>query len=75
MSEEGKRAILDLTFNMGDFYNKKKKNGKYMWPTLRSQIQAGDWEGAANNLASSTYGRQVGQRAITVTDLLRKAGG
>lgn len=74
MSEEGKRAILDLTFNMGDFYNKKKPNGTYVWANLRRQIQAGNWEGAADNLASSAYARQVGQRAVTVTDLLRQAG-
>jgi len=33
-----------------------------------------DWDAAADNLASAAYARQVGQRAITVTNLLRQAG-
>lgn len=73
MSEEGKRAILDLTFNMGDFLNKKKTNGEYVWKNLRAQLEAGNYEGAADNLASSLYARQVGNRAVTVTNLLRQA--
>ena len=74
MSKKGKRAILDLTFNMGDFYNKKLPNGNYEWANLRTQLDAGNWDEAADNLASSAYARQVGQRASTVTDLLRQAG-
>jgi len=74
MSEEGKRAIIDLTFNMGDFYNKRRSDGTYMWSSLRTQLDNGNWDAAADNLASSTYGTQVGQRAVTVTDLLRQAG-
>jgi lysozyme len=75
MSEEGKKAILDLTFNMGDFYNKKKPDGTYEWKNLRSQLDRGDWEAAADNIASSAYARQVGNRAVTVTNQLRQAGG
>jgi GH24 family phage-related lysozyme (muramidase)/LysM repeat protein len=74
MSKKGKRAIIDLTFNMGDFYNKKNANGDYVWQNLRTQLDAGDWDAAADNLASAAYARQVGQRATTVTDLLRQAG-
>ena len=74
MSKKGKRAILDLTFNMGDFYNKKLPNGNYEWANLRTQLDAGKWDEAADNLASSAYAQQVGQRASTVTDLLRQAG-
>lgn len=74
MSEEGKKAIIDLTFNMGDFYNKKKDDGTYMWEDLRKQLNNGEWDAAADNLASSLYARQVGNRAVTVTNQLRKAG-
>lgn len=74
MSEEGKKAIIDLTFNMGDFYNKKKPDGTYEWKNLRAQLDRGDWEAAADNLASSAYARQVGNRAVTVTNQLRQAG-
>jgi GH24 family phage-related lysozyme (muramidase) len=74
MNEKGKRAIIDLTFNMGDFLNKRNENGTYMWANLREQLANSDWDAAADNLASATYGRQVGQRAITVTDMLRQAG-
>jgi lysozyme len=74
MNEEGKKAIIDLTFNMGDFYNKKKPDGTYMWENLREQLNNGEWDAAANNLASSKYARQVGNRAVTVTNQLRKAG-
>tara|TARA_Y100000015_G_scaffold23321_1_gene22597 strand:- start:46 stop:1353 length:1308 start_codon:yes stop_codon:yes gene_type:complete len=73
MTEEGKRAMLDLTFNMGDFLNKKKPNGELVWKNLRAQLEAGNFEGAADNLASSLYARQVGDRAVTVTNLLRQA--
>lgn len=75
MSDEGKKAILDLTFNMGDFYNKKKPDGSYEWRNLREQLNRGDWNAAADNLASSAYARQVGNRAVTVTNQLRQAGG
>lgn len=75
MSDEGKKAILDLTFNMGDFYNKKKPDGSYEWKNLREQLNRGDWNAAADNLASSAYARQVGNRAVTVTNQLRQAGG
>lgn len=74
MSETGKRAILDLTFNMGDFLNKKKKDGTYVWEDLRTQLSNGDWDAAADNLLSAEYANQVGDRAITVTDMLREAG-
>ena len=74
MSKKGKRAILDLTFNMGDFYNRTNENGDFEWANLRTQLDDGNWDAAANNLASSAYARQVGQRAITVTNLLRQAG-
>lgn len=74
MNEKGKRAIIDLTFNMGDFLNKRNKNGTYVWANLREQLSNSDWDAAADNLASATYARQVGQRAITVTDMLRQAG-
>ena len=59
---------------MGDFYNKQNENGDYVLENLRTQLDAGEWDAAANNLASAAYARQVGQRAITVTDLLRQAG-
>lgn len=75
MNEEGKKAIIDLTFNMGDFYNKKNEDGTYVWEDLREQLKNGEWDAAADNLASSLYARQVGDRAITVTNQLRKAGG
>ena len=74
MNEKGKRAIIDLTFNMGDFLNKRNDDGDYMWANLRRQLANSEWDAAADNLASATYGRQVGQRAITVTDMLRQAG-
>ena len=74
MNEKGKRAIIDLTFNMGDFLNELDEYGNYVWVNLREQLANSDWDAAANNLASATYGRQVGQRAITVTDMLRQAG-
>lgn len=74
MSIEGKRAIIDLTYNMGDFLNRKKPDGTYMWANLRRQLENGEWDAAADNLLNTRYARQVGNRAVTVANLLRQAG-
>ncbi len=36
-------------------------------------IQAGDWERAANNMLVSRWAKQVGRRAIELSELMRKS--
>jgi lysozyme len=61
----GKRAILDMTFNMGNLMSG--------WSNTMELINQGKLEEAADVIERSLYARQVGQRANTVADMLRNA--
>ena len=55
MSDTLYSHLVDFTFNQGSFRK---------WPTLRKQIAAGDWEGAAENVWSdwfTSYENEVGR--------------
>lgn len=64
LDEKGKAALIDLTFNMGPSWYRK-------WPILQKQLKEGDTEGAAENLESSLWYRQVGRRGPTIVSLIR----
>jgi GH24 family phage-related lysozyme (muramidase) len=66
ISGRGKAALIDLTFNMGPTWWKK-------WPNLMKQLQAGDMQGAAKNLAESTWASQVKSRAGTIISLVQNS--
>lgn len=66
LDEKGKAALIDLTFNMGPAWYKK-------WPILQAQLKEGDTEGAAKNLESSLWYRQVGRRGPTIVSLIRNS--
>ena len=57
-------AMINFTFNVGIGTVKKFKN------TL-SCMQSGEWDKAADEMMDSRWARQVGNRAIEVTDQIR----
>jgi lysozyme len=62
----GKGAMIDLAFNMGKWWPK--------WPKTKTALDRGDWQGAASGLRDSKWARQVGRRAVTITDMISRAG-
>ena len=67
LSEEGKLALLDLTFNMGTKFNEVK------WPKFFSALENKDLETAAKELENSKWFNQVGNRGPRVIDLIQRA--
>jgi lysozyme len=65
LSEPRRRALLNMTFNMG-------------WPRLSGfaamlgALEAGDCDAAADAALDSAWARQVGARALRVSDLMRR---
>ncbi len=57
-------AMINFTFNVGIGTVKKFKN------TL-SYMQSGEWDKAADEMMDSRWARQVGNRAIEVTEQIR----
>ena len=57
-------AMVNFTFNVGIGTVKKFKN------TL-SYMQSGDWDKAADEMMDSRWARQVGNRAVEVTEQIR----
>jgi GH24 family phage-related lysozyme (muramidase)/uncharacterized protein YcbK (DUF882 family) len=71
LNDNGKAALIDLTFNMGPSWYKK-------WPNFTEQLKSGDIDGAAKNLEGSDWYKQVGHRGPDVVNMLRagkSAGG
>jgi lysozyme len=64
LNGKGQGALTDLTFNMGPSWIDR-------WPMLKKQLASNDIAGAAANLESSKWYKQVGNRAPEVVDLLR----
>jgi lysozyme len=64
-SEARRRALLNMTFNMG-------------WPrvsgfaAMLAALQAGDYGAAADAALDSVWARQVGARALRVSELIRR---
>jgi GH24 family phage-related lysozyme (muramidase) len=63
----GKGAMIDLAFNMGQWWNK--------FPNTAKALAAGDWKGASAGLRDSKWFSQVKGRAVTVTGMIEQAGG
>ena len=63
----GQGALIDLTFNMGNSWYKK-------WPNFCKKLAAGDFKGAADELAGSKWAQQVKSRAQTIIGLVTGAG-
>ena len=66
-NDVGKGAMIDLAFNMGQWWNK--------FPNTARALAAGDWKGASAGLRDSKWFSQVKGRAETVTGMIEQAGG
>ena len=59
-------AMIDLAFNMGQWWNK--------FPNTAKALAAGDWANAAAGLRDSKWYQQVGSRAGEITGMIAQAG-
>jgi len=64
--DEGRQSVLlNMCFNLGI-------KGLLGFKNTLSFIAAGDWERASNNMLASKWAKQVGRRAIELSELMRK---
>ncbi len=61
----GKSVLLKMCFNLGI-------GGLLEFNNTLAFIAAGDWERAANGMLASKWAKQVGRRAIELSELMRK---
>ena len=63
-SEERQVALIDMMFNLGV--------GAFLeFVRMIAAIEAGDWEEAARQVLASKYAKQVGPRAVEVSQMLK----
>lgn len=65
LDEVRKSVLLNMCFNLGI-------NGLLCFKNTLAFVKAGDWERAANNMLVSKWAKQVGRRAIELSELMRK---
>ncbi len=65
LDEVRKSVLLNMCFNLGI-------NGLLGFKNTLVFVKAGDWEQAANNMLVSRWAKQVGRRAIELSELMRK---
>jgi len=65
LDEVRQSVLLNMCFNLGI-------KGLLEFKNTLSLIGAGDWERAANNMLASRWAKQVGLRAIELSELMRK---
>lgn len=65
LDEIRKSVLLNMCFNLGI-------NGLLGFKNTLAFVEAGDWERAANNMLVSRWAKQVGRRAIELSELMRK---
>ena len=65
LDEVRKSVLLNMCFNLGI-------NGLLGFNNTLAFIGAGDWERAANGMLASKWAKQVGRRAIELSELMRK---
>lgn len=65
IDEVRKSVLLNMCFNMGI-------KGLLSFNNTLAFIAAGDWERAANSMLASKWAKQVGRRAIELSELMRK---
>ncbi len=64
LDEVRKSVLLNMCFNLGI-------NGLLGFNNTLAFIAAGDWERAANGMLASKWAKQVGRRAIELSELMR----
>ncbi|GAB1468349.1 hypothetical protein MASR2M64_10670 [Candidatus Cloacimonadota bacterium] len=65
LNEARKSVLLNMCFNLGI-------GGLLEFNNTLAFIAAGDWERAANGMLASKWAKQVGRRAIELSELMRK---
>ena len=65
LDEVRKSVLLNMCFNMGI-------KGLLSFKNTLAFVAAGDWERAANGMLASKWAKQVGRRAIELSELMRK---
>lgn len=65
LDEVRKSVLLNMCYNLGI-------GGLLGFNNTLAFIAAGDWERAANNMLVSKWAKQVGRRAIELSELMRK---
>ena len=65
LDEVRKSVLLNMCFNLGI-------GGLLSFNNTLAFIAAGDWERAANGMLASKWAKQVGRRAIELSELMRK---
>jgi len=65
LDEVRKSVLLNMCFNLGI-------SGLLGFKNTLAFIKARDWERAANNMLVSRWAKQVGRRAIELSELMRK---
>ncbi|PKN78198.1 MAG: lysozyme [Candidatus Cloacimonetes bacterium HGW-Cloacimonetes-1] len=65
LNETRKSVLLNMCFNLGI-------SGLLEFKNTLAFIGAGDFERAANNMLASRWAKQVGRRAIELSEMMRK---
>jgi lysozyme len=65
LDEVRKSVLLNMCFNLGI-------KGLLEFKNTLAFIAAGDWERAANGMLASKWAKQVGRRAIELSEMMRK---
>ena len=65
LDEVRQSVLLNMCFNLGI-------KGLLGFKNTLDFIGAGDWERAANNMLASKWAKQVGMRAIELSEMMRK---
>ena len=65
LDEVRQSVLLNMCFNLG-------LKGLLQFKNTLNFIADGDWERAANNMLASKWAKQVGMRAIELSELMRK---
>ena len=65
LDEVRQSVLLNMCFNLG-------LKGLLEFKNTLAFVAAGDWERAANNMLASKWAKQVGMRAIELSEMMRK---
>jgi lysozyme len=65
LDEVRKSVLLNMCFNLGI-------GGLLSFNNTLAFVAAGDWERTANSMLASKWAKQVGRRAIELSELMRK---
>ena len=65
LNEARQMVLVNMCFNLG-------LKGLLGFQNTLAFIKAGDWERAANNMLVSKWAKQVGRRAVELSEIIRK---